>query len=56
MSIYKNFIIGHQCIYLKVAISNKSRLAAHAGFFGLLMKGIFDSSVLLLLFDKKLIS
>ena len=56
MSIHKNFNIGHQCIYLKVAISNKSRLAALAGFFGLLMKGIFDSYVLLWPFDKKLIS
>ena len=29
-------------IYRKVASSNTSRLEAHAGFFRLLMKGIFD--------------
>ena len=28
--------------YRKVASSNMSRLEAHAGFFRLLMKGIFD--------------
>ena len=28
--------------YCKVASSNTSRLEAHAGFFRLLMKGIFD--------------
>jgi hypothetical protein len=28
--------------YCKVASSNKSRLEAYAGFFRLLMKGIFD--------------
>ena len=28
MSIHKNFNIGHLCKYRKVAISNKSRLAA----------------------------
>ena len=33
-------------IYRKVAISNSSHLEAHAGFFILLMKGIFDSYVL----------
>ena len=32
--------------YRKVASSNKSRLEAHAGFFTLLMKGIFDPYVL----------
>ena len=32
-------------IYRKVASSNTSRLEAHAGFFGLLMKGIFDPYV-----------
>ena len=32
--------------YHKVASSNKSRLEAHAGFFRLLMKGIFDVYVL----------
>ena len=30
----------------KVVSSNMSRLEAHAGFFRLLMKGIFDSYVL----------
>ena len=39
--------------YLKVASSNTSRLEAHAGFFRLLMKEIFDHYVP---FDKKLIS
>ena len=32
--------------YRKVTISNTSRLEAHAGFFRLLMKGIFDPYVL----------
>ena len=32
-------------IYRKVASSNMSRLEAHAGFFRLLMKGIFDTYV-----------
>ena len=32
--------------YCKVASSNTSRLEAHAGFFRLLMKGIFDPYVL----------
>ena len=32
--------------YRKVASSNKSRLEANAGFFRLLMKGIFDPYVL----------
>ena len=32
--------------YHKVASSNKSRLEAHAGFFRLLMKGIFDPSLI----------
>ena len=41
--------------YCKVASSNTSRLEAHAGFFRLLMKGIFDPYVLWP-FDKKLIS
>ena len=31
--------------YHKVASSNTSRLEAHAGFFRLLMKGIFDPYV-----------
>ena len=45
--------IGYK--YRKVASSNMSRLEAHAGFFRLLMKGIFDPYVLWP-FDKKLIS
>ena len=32
--------------YRKVTSYNTSRLEAHAGFFRLLMKGIFDSYVL----------
>ena len=32
--------------YCKVASFNTSRLEAHAGFFRLLMKGIFDPYVL----------
>ena len=40
--------------YRKVASSNTFRLEAHAGFFRLLMKGIFDPYVLWP-FDKKLI-
>ena len=39
-------------IYRKVASSNTYRLEAHAGFFRLLMKGIFDPYVLWP-FDKK---
>ena len=35
-------------VYRKVASSNTSRLEAHAGFFRLLMRGIFDPC------DKKL--
>ena len=41
--------------YRKVASSNTSRLEAHAGFFRLVMKEIFDPYVLWP-FDKKLIS
>ena len=41
--------------YGKVASSNTSCLEAHAGFFRLLMNGIFDPYVLWP-FDKKLIS
>ena len=37
-------------MYRKVLSSNTSRLETHAGFFRLLMKGIFDP------FDKKLIA
>jgi DNA-binding CsgD family transcriptional regulator len=33
-------------IYRKVERSNRSHLEAHAGFFRLLMKGIFDPYVL----------
>ena len=40
--------------YCKVASSNTSRLEAYAGFFRLLMKGIFDPDVLWP-FDQKLI-
>ena len=32
-------------MYHKVANTNMSRLEAHAGFFRLLMKGIFDAYV-----------
>jgi len=35
--------------YRKVASSNTSRLEAHAGFFRLIMNGIFDPYVLDLL-------
>ena len=41
--------------YRKVASSNTSRLEAHAGFFRLLMKEIFDAYILWP-FDKKLIA
>ena len=41
-------------IYRKVASSNTSCLEAHAGFFRLLMKGIFNPYVLWP-FDRKLI-
>ena len=41
--------------YRKVASSNTFCLEAHAGFFRLLIKGIFDPNVLWP-FDKKLIS
>ena len=46
---------GHSYIYCKVASSNTSHLEAHAGFFRLLKKGIFDPYVLWP-FDEKLIS
>ena len=42
-------------IYCRVASSNTIRLEAHAGFFRLLMKGIYDPYVLWH-FDKKMIS
>ena len=41
--------------YRKVASSNTSHLEAHAGFFRLHMKGIFDPYALWP-FDKKIIS
>ena len=44
-----------QAKYRKVASSNMACLEAHAGFFKMLMKGIFDPGVLWP-FDKKLIS
>ena len=44
-----NFKLGHSN-YCKVARSNTSHFEAHAGFFRLLMKGIFDP------YDKTLIS
>ena len=43
-----------QDMYRKVTSSNTSRLEANAGFFRLLMKGIFDPYVKN--FEKKLIS
>ena len=42
-------------IYRKVASSNMSRFEAHAGFFRLFMKGIFDPYIMSP-FDKKFIS
>ena len=48
-------IFQQQIAYHKVSSSNMSRLEAHADFFRLLMKGIFDPYVLWP-FDKKLIS
>jgi len=39
-------ILYHQCMYRKVPSSYMSRLETHAGFFSLLMKGIFDPYVL----------
>ena len=42
--LYKQRFISNT--YRKVASSDTSRLEAHAGFFRLLMKGIFDPSVL----------
>ena len=54
MKVYEIFL-PLLLIYRKVASSNTSRLEAHAGFFRLLMKGIFDPYVLCH-FDKKFIS
>ena len=45
----------HQITYRKVVSSNTSRLDAHAGFFRLLVKGIFNPYVLRP-YDKKLFS
>ena len=53
--LYKIAQIQKDLIYRKVASSNMFRLEAHADFFRLLMKGIFDPYVLWP-FDKKLIS
>ena len=53
--IYGSFIVSKGTLYHKVASYNTSCLEAHAGFFRLLMKGIFDPYVLRP-FDKKLIS
>ena len=39
-------LVGRETTYHKVASSNTSRLEAHAGFFRLLMKWIFDPYVL----------
>ena len=44
ISLLNHFFQGY--VYRKVASSNTSRLEAHAGFFRLLMKGIFDPYVL----------
>ena len=51
-SLYVSRAVSYCCvtefdIYHKVVSSNMSRLEAHAGFFRLLMKGIFDAYVLL---------
>ena len=43
---YVNDSKVHEVNYHKGASSNTSRLEAHAGFFRLLMKGIFDPYVL----------
>ena len=48
-------VFSVQCTYRKVASSNTYRLEAHAGFFRLLIKVIFDPYVPRP-FDKKLIS
>ena len=53
---YKHWCVFHaESKYRKVASSNTTCLGAHAGFFKLLIKGIFDHYVLWP-FDKKLIS
>ena len=53
LSVHSKF--SHLTRYRKVASSNTSCLEAHAGFFRLIMKGIFNPYVLWP-FDKKLIS
>ena len=50
-NVYVKVGMGSKCaqsifMYSKVASSNTSHLEAHAGFFRLLMKGIFDPYVL----------
>ena len=45
-TLYSIIVIPLQLTYCKVESSNTSRLEAHAGFFRLLMKGIFDPYVL----------
>ena len=52
--IIENILFNLLDKYRKVASSNTSRLEAHAGFFRLLMMGIFDPYVQWI-FDKKLI-
>ena len=42
----KELVPDMNIVYRKVASSNMSHLDAHAGFSGLLMKGIFDPYVL----------
>ena len=52
--LFHAFVFEKDTIYCKVARFNSSRLEAHADFFSLLMKGIFDPYVLWH-FEKKLI-
>ena len=53
--ILRSYNLFNHSWYRKIASSNTSHLEAHASFFRLLMKGIFDPYVLWP-FDKKLIS
>ena len=53
-AISQNFWRPNEITYRKVVSSNTSHLEAHAGFFRMLMKGIFDAYVLGH-FDKKII-
>ena len=55
MYLYQSNVGTKLCKYRNVASSNTSLLEAHAGFFRLLMKGIFVVYVLWP-FDKKLIT